>query len=297
MCHAFGIAASAAGGLFAFVEGGDTKRLHPAHAVKAGIEAAIFARTGMEGPRDVLQGPNGFLAAYAGDGALRRAADLALSWDTLVADKCYIKPYACCRHLHPGMEAAMAIKTDEALTIEDIDSINVKTYAIAASHGDVGWEKAASAQLSYRYCVAAMLVHGWIVPFHFSEDSLRDPVVSELAARIGVVTDDTLDRRYPAERPASVQLVTTDGTVHEKTISIPLGAPERPLDAAGFREKLSRMLEPARDHTSVNELIEGVLGADLSSQLPGRVFTGQSGEALSAVPFTGQRIPAAPVRD
>ncbi|MGI9386865.1 MAG: MmgE/PrpD family protein, partial [Methyloligellaceae bacterium] len=259
MRHGIGLAASAAGGLFAFVDGGDTKRLHPAHAVKVGIEAAIFAREGVEGPPDVLQSPNGFLSAYAGDEALMRAELMQLSWDSLVADKCYIKPYACCRHLHPGMEAAMTLADTHSFSADDIQSIEIRTYAIAAAHAEVGWETSASAQLSYPYCIAAALVHGPMTPQHVSEDYLRDPEVNRLAAHIQVKTDETSDRRYPAERPASVKLMTKAGTGYETSVSIPLGAPERPLDDAAFRLKLAHMLEPARDGALAKTLVKAIL--------------------------------------
>ena len=274
MRHALGIAASSAGGLFAFVEGGDTKRLHPAHAVKAGIEAAIFAREGMTGPPDILQGRNGFLTAFAGEDALKRAADMKFSSDRLVADKCYIKPYACCRHLHPGMEAVMVITSEHGLSLEDISRIDIKTYSIAAAHADVGWERAASAQLSYPYCVAAALVHGLIVPSHFSDAYLRDSRVNALAERIHIEADNDLDARYPAERPASIVLKTRDGAHFERVISIPLGAPERPLDDEGFHLKLSRMLEPSSDPSSVKQFVDAIINGGLSSKLPSALFEG-----------------------
>lgn len=280
MRHALGIAASSAGGLFAFVEGGDTKRLHPAHAVKAGIEAAIFAREGMTGPPDILQGQNGFLAAFAGEDALKRAADMEFSSGRLVADKCYIKPYACCRHLHPGMEAAMTIASEHGISLGDISRIDIKTYSIASAHADVGWDRAASAQLSYPFCVAAALVHGLITPGHFSEKYLRDSRVTTLTERVRIEADNDFDARYPAERPASVILKTSDGTLFERTISIPLGAPERPLDDEGFRLKLSRMLEPSSDPSSAKQFVDAILNGGLSTKLPSALFEGQRAPRL-----------------
>ena len=55
--HALGIAASSAAGLFAFVAGGgDIKRLHAGHASREGMQAALLAEQGTEGPPNVIEG-------------------------------------------------------------------------------------------------------------------------------------------------------------------------------------------------------------------------------------------------
>ena len=108
-CHALGMAASAGAGLFAFKAGGaDVKRLHVGHAAREGLLAALHAEQGISGPPAVLEGPDGFLQAFAG---LAQPAPLPLPPQVpyTIAD-CYMKPYACCRHLHPAMDAAMARK-------------------------------------------------------------------------------------------------------------------------------------------------------------------------------------------
>jgi 2-methylcitrate dehydratase PrpD len=64
--NALGIAASSAAGLFAFVAGGgDIKRLHAGHASREGIQAALLAEQGTEGPPNVVEGRDGFMQAFA----------------------------------------------------------------------------------------------------------------------------------------------------------------------------------------------------------------------------------------
>src|SRR4030088_506507 len=51
LSEAMGIAASSSAGLFAFVNGGaDIKRLHAGHASREGLQAALLAEQGVEGP-------------------------------------------------------------------------------------------------------------------------------------------------------------------------------------------------------------------------------------------------------
>ena len=56
VADALGIAASSAAGLFAFVNGGaDIKRLHAGHAAREGLQAALLAEQGIEGPPGVIE--------------------------------------------------------------------------------------------------------------------------------------------------------------------------------------------------------------------------------------------------
>src|SRR5262245_36671127 len=57
---ALGIAASSSAGLFAFVNGGaDIKRLHAGHAAREGLQAALLAEQGVEGPPGVVEARDG----------------------------------------------------------------------------------------------------------------------------------------------------------------------------------------------------------------------------------------------
>src|SRR6266542_22614 len=60
LANALGLAASSAAGLFAFVNGGgDIKRLHAGHAAREGLQAALLAEQGVEGPPDVIEARDG----------------------------------------------------------------------------------------------------------------------------------------------------------------------------------------------------------------------------------------------
>src|SRR5712675_1831254 len=66
LSDAMGIAASSSAGLFAFVNGGaDIKRLHAGHASREGLQAALLAEQGVQGPPDVIETRDGFMQAFA----------------------------------------------------------------------------------------------------------------------------------------------------------------------------------------------------------------------------------------
>jgi len=45
--------------------GGDIKRLHAGHAAREGLQAALLAEQGVEGPPDVIEARDGFMQAFA----------------------------------------------------------------------------------------------------------------------------------------------------------------------------------------------------------------------------------------
>src|SRR4030095_6695992 len=102
IADAFGIAASAAAGLFAFVNGGGDLKSPPAGpAPRGGIQAALLAELGVNGPPNVIEARDGFMQAFA-FGRSDKARPISLPPDAPFGiTDCYIKPYACCRHLNP----------------------------------------------------------------------------------------------------------------------------------------------------------------------------------------------------
>src|SRR6185295_14171986 len=98
LANALGIAASSSAGLFAFVNGGaDIKRLHAGHASREGLQAALLAGEGVQGPPAVIESRDGFMQAFA-FGRIDKARPITLPPPFGITD-CYIKPYACCRHI------------------------------------------------------------------------------------------------------------------------------------------------------------------------------------------------------
>ena len=119
IADAIGIAASSAGGLFAFVNGGaDIKRLHAGHASREGLQAALLAAQGVQGPPKVIEARDGFMQAFAfGRLDKARALQLPPAVPFGITD-CYIKPYACCRHIQPSVEALFSLLNDEKISAE-----------------------------------------------------------------------------------------------------------------------------------------------------------------------------------
>jgi 2-methylcitrate dehydratase PrpD len=244
IADAFGIAASSAAGLFAFVNGGgDIKRLHAGHAAREGIQAALLAEQGVQGPPDVIESRDGFLQAFAfGRSDKVRPIVLPPAAPFGITD-CYIKPYPCCRHIQPAAEAVMRLCREENISPEEVTRIDVDTYRIAAEHAHTGWNDFASAQLSFPYLIGLALRFRTIRLEHFDEKLRRDPAFDAIARKLHVVVTPEIDRLYPRLRPARVKVTTTRG-VFACEADEALGSRLLPLNDAGLRLKFDELASP-----------------------------------------------------
>jgi 2-methylcitrate dehydratase PrpD len=250
IADALGIAASSAAGLFAFVNGGaDIKRLHAGHAAREGVQAVLLAAQGVQGPPDVIESRDGFMQAFA-FGRIDRARPITLPPAAAFGiTDCYIKPYACCRHIQPAVEALIALCNDENIAPEEVTDIDVDTYRIAAEHAHTGWDDFASAQLSFPYLIGLALRFRAIRLDYFTDEMRRDPAFDAIARKLHVVATPEVDRLYPQLRPARVKVTTARG-VFTRSADEALGSRLVPLDDAGLRAKFDELagpvLSPAR---------------------------------------------------
>ncbi|MBK5264047.1 MAG: MmgE/PrpD family protein [Alphaproteobacteria bacterium] len=254
LANAFGIAASGGAGLFAFINGGtDIKRLHAGHAAREGLQAALLARAGVGGPPNVIEGRDGFMQAFAYGETAQRALTLPPEVAFRITD-CYIKPYACCRHLQPAVEALITLLEAEGISEDQIKDVRVETYGISAAHARTGWDEYASAQLSFPYIMALGMRYRKIKVAYFEDQVRNDPTLAALCGLVRVEMAPDLDARYPDLRPARVT-VTTDRGVFKGEASEALGSRQVPFSDEKLGDKFMEMVAPVIGEKRAGELL------------------------------------------
>ncbi|GAA4231943.1 MmgE/PrpD family protein [Actinomadura meridiana] len=252
---AFGLAGSHAGGLSEFLpHGSPVKRLHAGMAARDGLLSALLAAEGISGPPTVLEGSQGYFAAFAGNewdpGVLLDG--LGERW---MMRRTSVKPYPCCRHVHGAVDAVLKLRADHDLDPATVTGIEVDTYTVAAYYDGTDAGTLLGAQMSMPYTVAAALCDGKLGLAQFSPERRRAADVNRLMAAVQVRVDDELDGLYPERRPAVVRIRRSDGPELSLRVDQPYGEPSNPVDDEALSAKFHTLCAPVLGSVVADELL------------------------------------------
>ena len=210
---------------------------------------------------------NGVLAArlaaagFTGAPALTvESADAAVEWADLgqrwLMRDLYFKPYACCRWAQPAVEGALSLAAEHGLAAADIAKIVVHTFRAATRLTVFRPANTEQAQYSLPYPTAVALVDGRLDPEQVTVPRIFDETVLNLADKVTMVVDETLEVRFPAEALARVTLYTVDGRRFESGICSARGDSTDPLSDAELTDKFNRLAGASLDGERVKTLHE-----------------------------------------
>jgi 2-methylcitrate dehydratase PrpD len=255
--HALGNAGTQSSGLWEFMEtGAMSKHLHAGRAAEAGLVAADLAKLDFTGPPKILEGKKGFFEATCLDAVPEKVtANPDAPWQLTQTS---IKPWPCCRHTHPAIDAALELH--QLLAGRDIASVHVDTYEAAMDvcdrpHPDSEY----AAKFSIYHCVAAAINGGEVVFDSFSKVS-RDRL-SGLREKITAVVAEPYASNYPVSWGSAVTVLTTEGDrIYAKRTSAK-GDPELALSNEEMIVKANMLLAHAGfNKVDARFVIDGVLG-------------------------------------
>jgi 2-methylcitrate dehydratase PrpD len=280
MVWALGNAGTMAAGLWEFnADGAMTKHLHAGRAAANGLLAAALARRGFTGARRILEGERGFFAATSEDADPDHVVrDLASGMADYRITDVSIKPHASCRHTHPAIDAALAIRSRFSFCAQRVVDVEVETYRAALDLTDnPAPAHSYAAKFSLEYCTAAALTRGRVGLGDFTPEAISDPDVRRLMDRVRLTHSPEMEDRYPAEWPVRVTVRLNDGAVLAETVRFPKGDPENPLSWAELEAKFRSMVAGTAYSARAGELVRQVQGLD-ENEAAASLFEGLSPE-------------------
>ena len=232
---ALGNAGTQAAGLWQFNEDATmSKHLHAGHAAAAGLGAALLAAEGFTGAEAILEGEKGLFRALCPDPAPARVLAEAPGWKL---HETSIKPYPCCRHTHPAIDAALEARA--ALGDARPFRVEVTSYPAALDVTDRPRpDTTYAAKFSMQYCVATALLHGRPGLGSFEPERIAGDDVRGLLGRVRVCADESLARAYPERWGAAVEVEAEDGRTVRVERANASGDPDEPLADEELDEKV-----------------------------------------------------------
>ncbi|MDH3233859.1 MAG: MmgE/PrpD family protein [Alphaproteobacteria bacterium] len=243
MVDALGQAGMQASGLWQCrLEPTRSKQLATARAAQSGVIAADLAAIGFPGPRQILEGPLGFFAATCPDG--EPEAVITLPHEPWRIHDVSFKPWPACRHAHPVIEAALALRARAASALPR--EIEVLTYAEAVGFCDNPDPTTPhAARFSLQHCAALALLKGAPQLEDFKQQAIAEPSVVALRSKVGVRADRQMTEAFPTRYGASVSILHDDGSRDEELVETAKGDPENPMDEGEILDKSRTLLAAA----------------------------------------------------
>ncbi|HEY4192421.1 MAG TPA: MmgE/PrpD family protein, partial [Mesorhizobium sp.] len=235
---ALGNAGTQSSGLWQFLEtGAMSKHLHTARAAESGVLAALMAAEGFTGPDEILEGKKGFFAGLCPDPQPEAvSAGPDRPWELT---RTSIKPWPCCRHTHPAIDAAIALHGE--IGGAEIAHVAVGVYQATLDVCDRPLpQDPYSAKFSIQHCVAAALADGAVVQASFDADARARLAALRAMAEVGVAAG--VDAAYPRAWGAELTVDTVDGRRFTALRREAKGDPENPVTAAELSAKARAIL-------------------------------------------------------
>jgi 2-methylcitrate dehydratase PrpD len=264
---ALGVAGSMSGALAQFYySGSEVKRVHAGLAAHNGVLAGLLAHNGIHGPHDVLEGEAGFGRAYAngidedvllgGLGGYRALGEVIL------------KPHATSARLQSATEAIIAIASAEIVDPADIQSVDVGIPEVIAgrlTRPDPPDLTAAQMSLPFTLSVVLVAAHDRgrpptaLVGADY-EEYLGDGRVRELAQRVNCSVEAEVSRITSEQGyvPALVGVTLRDGRRLARSVPVPSGSVQRPIEPAEHRELFRAAVDGLMSDDAARAVVEAV---------------------------------------
>jgi len=239
-----GIAGSLASGLLeCWVDGTQTKFLHPGWSAQSGITAALLARAGVTGPAQVFEGRWGLFATHVQDPNAHRDFTrinnrLGEHWESRNSS---FKPFPAAHVIHPYISAVLRLKAKHRIQPRDVERIECPVTAfIVTIVCEPTEEKFAPAsdshgRVSLQYSLAEALYYGALGKAAYSVESLKNPEILALARRVHYHADP--DYPGPGRFKGAAKILLKDGREFEEVEEYNRGSAENPMTYQELRAK------------------------------------------------------------
>lgn len=252
MVSALGTAGLQGAGLLEILnDGAMVKPIHPGKAAMAGILSVELAKRGAKGPATILEGNKGLFRAMA-DKVCPEGLFVDIGKHFYIMDQ-YLKFHAACRHIHPAIDGLLSVMSENRLSFNDIDRIDIATYPVAVSFcgATVLPKTAEAAKFSLPYSVAMAAYFGDVSEHRYVQAVVANRKIQRLATRLSVRSVDRWDKAYPHQRGATVTIKTKKENSVTAEIPLAKGEPENPASDADiiakFRQNVGWIKETIAD--------------------------------------------------
>ena len=249
MAWALGLAATQPVGLKIHF-GTMTKSFHAGRAAQNGLTAALLAAQNYTADVTALEGKDGWGQALSRSVKWTEVTE-GLGSRYEAALNTY-KPFACGIVSHPGIDAAIQLRSENKLTADQIESVTLHANPLVLSlMGKTEPQIGLEGKFSIYHCVAVGLIYGAAGEKQFQDAIVKDPTVVALRHKITVNTDAAV----PTQK-SDLTIKLKNGKVLTKHIENAVGSLEKPLSDAALEAKFSDLADGVLPKAKAQKLMQ-----------------------------------------
>src|ERR1700688_1952428 len=240
------------------------KGLASAQSALGAMNTLFLARRGVEGPVQVVEGPNGI------DNLLDMK--LRIDWDNQGYEgvvESTIKKYNAMIHTQSAVHCMVELARQKKIDPNKIVSIEAEVFQLAfdfAGGGLYGVDKVIrtkeQADHSLPYLLSVALIDGDVTPAQFKPDRIAKPDVQALLKRVSTPPNHEFTALYTRKMRAKITIRLEDGTVIEHEVQDYPGLASRPFTWEESVEKFYGLVVGRIDAGLSREIKDAVLSLE-----------------------------------
>lgn len=231
---------------------------------KEGTFAALLASRGITGPEEVFEGNKGFKESIAGPFRIDWPAE-----DLESVRRTIIKKHNAEIHSQSALDAAIDIRSRHGFDATLIETVHLTTFDVAYSiigGGEEGDKRTIrtkeEADHSLPWMLAVALLDGEVTPKQYAPERIVADDVQHLMRRVEIVPDQDFSDRFPAEMPADLRIIQSDGRSFIAEHNAYEGFHTQPLTWERAIEKFEDLVVPFTTPELCEELVQIVQSLD-----------------------------------
>ena len=239
-----------------------------ASASRSAVFAAQLAAKGMTGPSEPFEGRRGLWGQAVGGHVDVPGIPLGATRgdeDPFRITRTIFKAYPS--QIHTQNPIGLALQLRDKLPLDDIQSINIQTYKVAASTASSEPEKwdpktRETADHSIPWLVASALLEGPVRPGSFTDDRISNPALRNIMSRMTLVEDPEFTIHYPKEYNCTITLSGRDGENYSTHASWPKGHRNNPMTDDEVEHKFREFAGASLTYAQCGQALEILRGLE-----------------------------------
>lgn len=241
--NALGSAGTQAAGLWQFLgDAADSKQLHTAKACSDGLLAAVSAKDGLTGAKNILEGTQGMGAGLMAEGDIETLVlDLGERWALLETS---FKFHASCRHTHPAADAMAMLCAQHQFDPAEVKAVNVSVYQAAKDvlGAVITPTSIHQSKFSMGFVLALIACKGVAGVSEFTDSALQDTELLNFHDKVTMQVDADIEAVYPQKWCARVDIEMNNGVQYRQFVDTPKGDPGNTLSRTQLERKAQKLV-------------------------------------------------------